>query len=256
MSSLQTSLLIFGFIFGGAVCGVFLQPFLDEHHLNSDSKEIFSGARGVIVGLAALTLGLLVSSAKTSFDAKSDELKKQAANLILLDRVLIDYGPKANVARTAVAHAIQEEINQVRRANVEGADVRSEIGAGRLEELRPTLLNLASSNERESWLKTTSLSLCQEIMASRWRIYEDLASDIQWPIVGVLVVWLCSIFFSFGVITPRNVLAFGGLFVASASMAGAMFLILEMDEAYQGYITVSAAPLETALQKVSRSTAQ
>jgi hypothetical protein len=54
---------------------------------------------GMIATLAALVIGLLVASAKSSFDTKDAELRQFSANLILLDRQLVHYGPEASEAR-------------------------------------------------------------------------------------------------------------------------------------------------------------
>lgn len=44
--------------------------------------------------LAALVLGLLIASAKVSFDRLNDEFTQTAATVIMLDRTLADYGPE------------------------------------------------------------------------------------------------------------------------------------------------------------------
>ena len=43
--------------------------------------------------MAALVLGLLIASAKTSYDNQSNALTEMSAKIILLDRILAHYGP-------------------------------------------------------------------------------------------------------------------------------------------------------------------
>ena len=62
-------LLSAGCIFGGALLGLLLQGLLPEGHLRDNSKDTVKVVAGMIATLAALVLGLLVSSAKSSFDA-------------------------------------------------------------------------------------------------------------------------------------------------------------------------------------------
>ena len=69
MSAVGTLLVTFTGTVGGAVLGVLLRPLLPQHHLRDDSKDVIKLGAGVIATLAALVLGLLVGSAKSSFDA-------------------------------------------------------------------------------------------------------------------------------------------------------------------------------------------
>jgi hypothetical protein len=65
-----------------------LRAVLPAHHLNSDSKDAIKLATAVVATLAALALGLLVASAKTSFDTADTQLRNSTARTVLLDRVL------------------------------------------------------------------------------------------------------------------------------------------------------------------------
>src|SRR5882724_3686635 len=53
---------------------------------------------GLVGTMAALVLGLLVASAKGSYDAPSSELTQISANIVLLDRILAHYGPEAKIS--------------------------------------------------------------------------------------------------------------------------------------------------------------
>jgi fluoride ion exporter CrcB/FEX len=72
MNDLLISLLVFAVIFGGALAGVAVRPLLSEDHLQPDSKDVVKMATGLIGTLAALVLGLLIASAKSSFDQKTN----------------------------------------------------------------------------------------------------------------------------------------------------------------------------------------
>jgi membrane-bound ClpP family serine protease len=62
-----------------------------------------------------------------------------------------------------------------------------------------------------------------------------------------VVLWLVIIFLSFSVLAPPNATAALALFASALSVAGAIFLILEMDRPFTGVIQVSSEPLATAL---------
>jgi hypothetical protein len=50
---------------------------------------------GLIATLAAMVLGLLISSAKTSFESINEEVTQSASRVVLFDRALVHYGPEA-----------------------------------------------------------------------------------------------------------------------------------------------------------------
>ncbi len=70
MSSLAIGSIVFGCVFGGALFGIFLRSALPEHHLSAESKDAVKVGIGLIATMTALVLGLLVSTAKASFDTK------------------------------------------------------------------------------------------------------------------------------------------------------------------------------------------
>src|ERR1700731_3214334 len=92
MSSIAISGIVFGCIFGGALLGMVIRALLPQHHLAADSKDLVKLGMGLIGTMSALVLGLLVASAKSSFDAQRNEVTQISANVILFDRVLARYG--------------------------------------------------------------------------------------------------------------------------------------------------------------------
>jgi len=85
------SLITFVCIFGGALVGLFLSTVLPKHHLSDKTMDAVKVGTGLIGTLAALVLGLLISSAISSFDTVNTELKQCGAKIILLDRTLARY---------------------------------------------------------------------------------------------------------------------------------------------------------------------
>ena len=68
MSSIAISFLTLALVFGGALFGMFLRTLLSENHVVSDSKDVVKLGMGLVGTMAALVLGLLIASAKSSFD--------------------------------------------------------------------------------------------------------------------------------------------------------------------------------------------
>ena len=72
--------------------GVGLVRLLPEHHLDKDSKDAIRLTTAIVGTLAALALGLLVASAKTTYESANAELRTSAARVIVLDRLMRQYG--------------------------------------------------------------------------------------------------------------------------------------------------------------------
>jgi hypothetical protein len=63
----------------------------------------------------------------------------------------------------------------------------------------------------------------------------------------ILVFWLCAIFVSFTLFARANLVVMASLFVCALSFAGAIFLILELDNPFKGLMGISSATLRSAL---------
>src|SRR5262245_36619150 len=105
MSAISVSLLVFASLFFGALVGMVLRNALPEHHLSNESKEVVKVGTGLIGTMAALLLGLLVASAKSSFDTKNDELIQMSAKVDFLDRLLARYGTETHTIREQLKSA-------------------------------------------------------------------------------------------------------------------------------------------------------
>src|SRR5215467_6439614 len=110
MSPIASSLLVFLCVFGGAILGITLRSVLPEHHLSGETKDVIKAAIALIGTMSALVLGLLVASAKGTYDTQKDELTSLSAKVGLLDRVLSHYGPEAGEARRLLKEAVVETL--------------------------------------------------------------------------------------------------------------------------------------------------
>ena len=84
---------------GGALAGIYLNRVLPPEHIKDETRQAVNIAVGVIATLTALVLGLMVASAKSSFDARAEDIREIAARIIILDRTLRDYGHESTDAR-------------------------------------------------------------------------------------------------------------------------------------------------------------
>src|SRR5271169_2990513 len=106
MNSLALSCVTFALIVGGILVGSLLRRALPQHHLSKDSQDVVRLGAGLIATIAALVLGLLIASAKSSFDTESGQVKQITADIILLDNLLAQYGADAAPIRVAMRKSI------------------------------------------------------------------------------------------------------------------------------------------------------
>ena len=92
MGSMAISGIVFACGSAGALLGMLLRSRLPEHHLGAETKDVVKLAMGLVATMTALVLGMLVASAKASFDAQRQGVAQLAANAIVLDRFLAYYG--------------------------------------------------------------------------------------------------------------------------------------------------------------------
>ena len=113
MESLTISLIAFACIFGGTLLGMFLRAVLPEHHLSDESKDVLKLGIGIIGTLAALVIGLLIASAKGNFDAMSSGIIQMGSKIVLLDRVMAQYGLETREPRDLLRRQVASAIERI-----------------------------------------------------------------------------------------------------------------------------------------------
>jgi hypothetical protein len=248
MNDLWISLIVFAVIFGGALAGVFVRPLLSEKHLHPDSKEVVKMATGLIGTLAALVLGLLIASAKSSFDQKTNQVRQMTATIILLDELLAQYGPEAASLRTLLRQSIPPLANRIWREEEIPASnpVHFESTAQSLA-FENQLERLSPNNDTERSLQSRAIQAFTEGAQIRLQLFAQAGGSIPAPFLVILVFWLGAIFVSFTLFARANLVVMAALFVCALSFACAIFLVLELDNPFRGLMGISSATLRSAL---------
>ena len=174
MSSMTIGLLSAGCIFGGALLGLLLQGLLPEGHLRDNSKDTVKVVAGMIATLAALVLGLLVSSAKSSFDATNTAMVQNGAKIILLDRVLAAYGPEAKDAREQLRRAVAAGIEMFwpEEKNVgSGMTAFERTNAGEI--IQAKLRELTPTTDAQRKLQSQAEQISADMLQARWLLIEQ-----------------------------------------------------------------------------------
>jgi len=254
VNPLAISLIAFGCIFGGVLFGMFLRGRLPEHHLSDESMGVVKLGTGMIATLAALVIGLLIASAKGSFDTMNNGLIQTGSKIILLDRVMARYGPETKEARDLLRHGVTSVIKRIWPSErIEETEAKALDPRAGIEALQEKLLQLSPRNDVQRWAQSRALQVSAEIAETRWLLIQQIGrSSLSKPFFVILVSWLVIIFFSFGLSAPRNTTVIIVLLICALSAAGSLFLIQELDQPYGGLITISSAPLHDALAYIGQ----
>jgi hypothetical protein len=228
-----------------------LRAVVPQKHLRRESKESVHLATGVVATIAALVLGLLVASAMDSFDKHRDGLHDLATKTVLLDGMLEHFGSDAAGARKALHLVLASAIDRAwppegkegRSANL--AEVRSEN-----EQLYRAVRELTATNDAQKALQTEAMSMLADLAKTRWYLSHPDDTTIPPLFVSLLIFWLFVLFVSFGLFAPTNATVIASLMVCAVSVAGAMLMIIDLDQPVNGLLQVSSAPLKAALAQV------
>jgi len=254
MTSSQTIFLIsVGCIFGGALLGLLLSRVLPEHHLRDNSKDTVKVVAGTIATLAALVLGLLVGSAKNSFDALNTEITQSSTKVILLDRALAAYGPETKEAREQLRRGVITLIETFwpeEKTEASGFAVFER--TNKIETLQAKLRELTPATDAQRQLLSQAQQISSDLVQSRWLVIEQAQSALPVPFLVVLLFWLAMLHLSFGLFAARNATVITVLLISALSVSGAIFIILEMSHPLQGMVKVSSAPLRKAVEHLGQ----
>lgn len=246
-------LITFACVFGCALFGMGLSLMLPKHHLDKESQDAVKLGAGLIATMAALVLGLLVSSAKSSFDTMNDGIIEMGAKVIMLDRVLASYGLESKEVRDAVRGALVTAMKQIWPEEKTGqAQIDVLEKSTSMEGVQIKLRALTPQTDTQRLLQSQALQIANDMAQQRWMLIEQRQKSIPAIFLVLLVFWLAMLFTSFGMFAPRHATMVAVYCVTAISISGALFIILEMNNPLEGIIKVSSAPLHKALDHLGR----
>jgi hypothetical protein len=208
MSAVLFGIIVVAILSGSGLLGMFAAVLLPEHHLSADTKSVVSVSMAVVGTLSALVLGLLLSTANTSFTTKKEEVTQISADIIHLDRVLLRYGPEAQGIRVLLRRYTAAKLQDLFPENsTRQADLRDDATISLLEELESKVLALTPASDTQRWLQAQALQLAGATEQTRWRLVQESASKSPLPLVVLMLCWFIILFASFGLFAPRNMTA-------------------------------------------------
>ncbi len=230
-----------------------LQYMLPGHHLSKETQDLVKLCAGIVATLTALVLGLLVSSAKSSFDAINTGIVQASANIIFLDRTLARYGPETQPVRQQLRYTVAADIDAVwpdEKTGEPGLGAVERKNA--MESVQDKLNNIEPDSEVHRSMFAQAQQIAGSLAQSRWLMIEETHNVLPHPLLIILVFWLTLLFISFGLFAPRNITAITVMFVGACAISVAIYVVLELNHPFDGLVRISSMPWRNALQHLGR----
>jgi hypothetical protein len=223
MTSITAGLLVAACIFLGGVGGLYLRRVVPNGHLTRDTYDAIKLGACMLSVLASLVLGLLIATAKTSYDSADHAVQDYAAELALLNETLRDYGGVASVPRDLLR-------DYTRRFLAEGwpqeggrSEIDNEETRALLEHVRESIRALKPVDKAQGALQHEAATINVALLRQRWLLIERQGPNVQRVVLVVLVSWVTIIFASFGLSAPRNGTVVVAFLICSLAIGGPIF---------------------------------
>jgi hypothetical protein len=241
MKSIAVTLIVFGFCCGarGHLCS-------SNPRSASEAKEVIRLTMGLMTTMTGLVLGMLVSSARSSYDARKNEVAQMSTQIVVIDRLLAGYGPETAEIRVQFRQLVEVGIERIwPRQGLQPFDLKpSDHGQILVEQIQL----IEPKNDRQASAIALITSLTLALQQSQWSMFlKTEQRAIPLPLLIVVVSWLSAIFFSFGLFAAPNAIVLTTFAVGAVGVSSAIFIIRAMYTPFAGALKISPAPILKAL---------
>ena len=251
MNAITTSLLVAACVFSGGVAGLYLHRVLPSDHLTKETQDVVRLSIGMLSVLSSLVLGLLIATAKSSYDTTDQAVRRYASELALLNETLRDYGGDASAPRDMLRKYTETLLNDIWPMHGEPPLLNDDRAWVLMERVREEVRALHPVDDGQKWLRDQALTINVELLRERWLLIGEQGPKVSPVVLVVLVSWITAIFMSFGLNAPRNASVAAAFLVCALAIGGSIFLILEMDRPLDGTMQISSWPLKNVLTRMN-----
>jgi len=180
MESILVSSTVFAVVFGGALAGMGLRHVMPQNQLGLEAKDVIRLATGLLVTMTALVLGMLVSTANSSYQDRKNELAEMGSNFVLVDGLLASYGPDAQAIREELRGLGETGLDRVWPTNASRAQLRpKDNGQSFYDHLR----NLAPKDDTQIAVKAAAISAAVNLRHTYWLMF---IGTEQLPVISLI----------------------------------------------------------------------
>jgi hypothetical protein len=216
-----------------------------------DAKSMVTAMVGLVALLLAIVLGLLIWTSNGVYTTQLAEAQSLGPLILQLDFILEQYGPEAKKGR----ELFRDEIVRFRErfwGELQGVRAATSFLASRsdMREMTMVFAELNPASEEQRQFLAASKQLSGTIIQTQLLMARQLANPVPWVLLVIVLCWSSLIFFCYGLTSNFNgvsvaVEAFGAMAVSSA-----IFLILELNQPYNGLFHISPAGVDQVIAAI------
>ncbi|PKH14617.1 hypothetical protein BI292_05030 [Pseudomonas sp. 43NM1] len=249
MDSTWIALAVFGCLLLASLVMMNCYPKLAARHRDEETNVVVRLVANIFVVMTSLVFGLMINSAKNTFESIDASFHAYATSLIIFDRTLNAYGEATHETHGHLITYLEQAIANPYRGD-QALEHRKSPAAQYLDEIGTALGRIKPSDHFHEIMIQDIRQQYHSLIEQRWRIVEQSDGTIPGPLIAMLVAWLTLIFASFGYRAPKNPMVIGMFVVASTLIAASVYLVLDIDEPFHGPIQISDEPLRRALAEM------
>jgi hypothetical protein len=227
-----------------------LRRVLPAEHFVPESETVIKLVTGFVMTMTGMILGMLVSSAKASYDGQKLLVAQMSSDVILLDRALTVYGSETDTIRVQILGALEAAADRVwpstpsTRVTLHPEDAMDRVEA-QLNALQPKTSN-------QAYAKTHSIALLNSLQQSNWLLFvQSDTNKLSMPLLVILISWIVAIFVSFGLYAPPNPTVIATILIGALAVSAAILIIIEMYSPFSGMMRISSDPIREAIAQLN-----
>lgn len=243
------SLVIFASLMLSAFGTLLLYDKLPKRYHHEDTADVVRQIASLFVVMTSLVLGLMVNSAKNTFEEVDHNVHVFATEIILLDRTLRKYGPETDETR----QHLRVYVNWAITATAPPGDplvMGDHVSERLLSAVGDGIDAILPSTEEQRNILQDAREEFRSVLRLRWVLLEQADGALAMPFLAMVVAWLVFVFATFGYRAPRNLVVVASLLMAAGLIAGSIYFILDMDVPFKGFIQVPDTPMRRALAEL------
>jgi hypothetical protein len=254
MNIVLISIVIFVLTLAAGYAGMQVQTQLKDGHKTGESRGVVGQVAGLLTLLLALVLGTLIGVSFGYFSTQKTELEVFSAQILRLDQALAQYGPETKPLRDKIKAGIQKGYDTFwGDGEADPALLSVAVPLANAQGISDFLATLKPETEAQKAALASANAYASMVEQSRLLMSLQVASGpVSWILITILVFWTVALFFGIGLFAQANALVVAALAFGAASIAFAIFLVLQLGLPYTGLMRVSPAALEQALQNIDK----
>ena len=142
---------------------MFVSPKLSAKYNNDETSAIIRHIASVFVVITSLIFGLLINSAKNTYESINKDMHGFSTDIILLDNTLKSYGPEAMPSREALLSYVEQAITyRIRMADI--LNNRADIAGQKLEAVGDALSAIVPTNAHDELILAETLKQYHQVV--------------------------------------------------------------------------------------------